>query len=133
VTLPEVAVAIMPRLGFRVVNYKGVGPLIASGWARWSSRWFPGTPLLLLIGGDGCPGGHVVIARDGLLYDNGNPDGLTGLDHPCASAIVRCVLRLYVDGDERVDPRRWVVVSRRLGDEAGVECVSGLADAFLDV
>jgi hypothetical protein len=34
VTMPEVAVALMPCLGFRVASYRGTGPPLAAGWAR---------------------------------------------------------------------------------------------------
>jgi hypothetical protein len=107
VTMPEVAVALMPCLGFRVASYRGTGPALAAGWARWSARWFPGTTLLLVVDATGGPGGHVVIAHDGLLLDNGNTDGLPGLDHPYCEARVRVALRF----DEVADPRRWPIVS----------------------
>jgi hypothetical protein len=108
VMMPEVAISLLPSLGFRVASYRGTGPAIASGWARWSSRWFPGAALLLIVDGrDGVHCGHTMVARDGLLLDNGNTDGLPGLDHPYSEARVRVALRF----DEVADPRRWPIVS----------------------
>jgi hypothetical protein len=112
VTMPEVAVALLPSLGFRVASYRGTGPPLAARWARWSARWFPGRSLLLIADGRDGPGGHVLLARDGLLLDNGNSDGLPGLDHPYAAARVRVALRLYDAAEVRrdADARRWPVV-----------------------
>jgi hypothetical protein len=68
VTMPEVAVALLPSLGQQVASYRGTGPALAAGWARW----FPGAAP------DHrrrrTPGGHALLARDGLLLDNGNRD-----------------------------------------------------------
>jgi len=47
VTMPEVAVALLLSLGFRVASYRGTGPALAAGWARW----FPGAVLLLIADG----------------------------------------------------------------------------------
>jgi hypothetical protein len=113
VIMPELAVDLMPGLGFRVASYKGTGPLIASGWARWSSRWFPGAAILLIVDTD-VPGGHVVIAKDGLILDNQNPAGLLGPNHPYADARVRVILRF----DDGADMRRWVVVAEPAAQEA---------------
>lgn len=119
VTMPEVAVALLPTLGFDVASYKGTGPAVAAGWARWSARWYRGDPLLLVVD-SAVPSAlpksyvHVLIARDGLLFDNNVPDGLPGAEHPYAAAKVRVVLRLYDGGTAEVQnagARRWPVVA----------------------
>ena len=110
--MPEVAVALLSTLGFRVARYTSVGPIIASGWARRSARWFPGAPLFLIVDSGAEIGGHALIARDGLLLDNGHPAGLPGRDHPYAVARVRVVLRLYdkAEAQRDADARRWPIV-----------------------
>jgi hypothetical protein len=121
VTMPEAAVAVMPGLGFRVASYGGVGPSSASGWARWSARWFPGRALILVVDADGRPGGHALIARDGQLLDNNVPDGLPSADHPYAEARVRVVLK-FCKGDELpkpADARRWPIVGEPRGVASG--------------
>jgi hypothetical protein len=107
VMMPEVAVELLPTLGHRVASFKGTGPAQASGWARWSHRWFPGSSLLLIVDGNDGPGGHVVISQDSLIRDNNNPDGLSGEDHPTPRrGWVSCVLRF----DGAGDARRWPIV-----------------------
>lgn len=99
----DAAVALLPTLGYRVAScYKGTGPDNAVGWARWSSRWYPDAPLLLEVDG------HALVARDGLLYDNNCPNGLSGAEHPYAAARVRVVLPVCKNADEAI-ARRWVV------------------------
>ena len=68
--------------------------------------------MLVVDGLDGAPGGHVVIARDGNLLDNGNPNGLPGNAHPYAAARVRVALRVYDAAEVRrdADARRWPIV-----------------------
>jgi hypothetical protein len=107
VTMPETAVDLLPKLGYRVASYRGTGPAIASGWARRPRRWFPGIAVLLVVDTD-VPGGHAMLARDGMLFDNNNPAGMPGLDHPHSQARVRVILRTYA-GDE-VAERRWPIV-----------------------
>jgi hypothetical protein len=113
IAMPETAVALLPSLGFRVASYAGTGPAFAVGWARWSTRLYRGVPLLLVVESmmpdAGAKDTHVLVARDGALFDNNVPAGRSGADHPYAAARVLNVLRLLVAGT--ADPRRWNVAA----------------------
>jgi len=108
VRMPETAIALLSSLGFRLASYESVGPLVAFGWARWSSRWYPGASLLLSVVHDdgGVPCGHTLIVKEGRIYDANRPDGMPGEDHPCAAARVRVILRVIDDG--AAVGRRWM-------------------------
>jgi hypothetical protein len=90
VRMPETAIALLSSLGFRLASYESVGPLVAFGWARWSSRWYR----------------HTLIVKEGRIYDANRPDGMPGEDHPCAAARVRVILRVIDDG--AAVGRRWM-------------------------
>jgi hypothetical protein len=114
VAMPEAAVAVLRELGHGVASYRGTGPATAEGWARWSARWYPGIPLLLVVDSampDAVAGdAHALVARDGLLRDNNVPDGLPGAEHPHGNMRVRVVLRVY-DNDAATHARRWATAA----------------------
>jgi hypothetical protein len=99
--LPQVAAALMP-----VWSFEKIGPIWPADWARWSVRWYPDTTLMLIVDSVSGSGFHVLLARNGLLLDNQNPEGLPGSDHPYADKRVRCILRF----DDGADTRRWAPV-----------------------
>jgi hypothetical protein len=105
VLMPDVALEVLrDRLGFDVAEYEGDGPADVRGWARLSASRFLGDRLLITAQSRhdvGDPRGrrpaHSLLAEAGWIFDNQNPRGLRGGEHPYRDARVLAVHRVRSD------------------------------------
>jgi hypothetical protein len=102
VLMPDAALDVLrDRLGFDIAEYEGEGPADVAGWARLSASRFLGDRLLLTAESRhhvGDPEGrrpaHSLVAEAGWIFDNQNPRGLRGGEHPYRDARVLAVHRV---------------------------------------
>jgi hypothetical protein len=101
VRVPDILYDLLPPLGFDVAEYHGEGPADVRGWARLSASRFLGDRLLVTAEsrhGLGDPRGrrpaHSLLVEAGWIFDNMNPRGLRGGDHPYRDARVLAVHRV---------------------------------------
>lgn len=82
----RVTLAVLSELGYRSRAYRGSNPhATLKTWARLSKEKYPGRALLVRVPE------HVVVVKDGRVYDSWQPHGPIGEDHPWKNARARNV------------------------------------------
>ena len=72
----SVAVEVLDELGYRCRAYRGTNPhALVRTWAKLSKEKYPGHALFVRVVG------HVLVVKDGLIYDNHSPHGAAGDKH----------------------------------------------------
>ncbi len=86
VSIP-VLTAVLEELGYRVRRYKteavaGQVRAHVATWAQRSRERWPGRAIIL------CTSDHCLTLCDGIVYDNWEPRGVPGREHPYARTVV---------------------------------------------